>query len=63
MAFFMTPDPKPHGEEFKLFLQDGSGQFEACIWEPYQKEAAAWISLIDSVRGAGTVVPRRCVAK
>ena len=32
------------------------------MWEPYQKEAEAWIILIDSVRGAGTLVPRRFVA-
>ena len=55
--------PTLHGEEFGLFFRDGSGPYEAKIWEPYQKEAVPWITLIDSVRGVGTLVPRRFVVR
>ena len=47
------------GEQFKLTFTDYAGVYESQIWAPYQKQNDAWIKLIDSVRGAGALVPRR----
>ena len=33
------------------------------MWEPYHKPVESWIALIDSVSGAGTLVPRRFVTQ
>jgi len=50
------------GEQFKLTFTDSKGSYESQIWAPYQKQDEAWIKLIDSVRGAGALVPRRFAA-
>ncbi len=50
------------GEQFKLSFTNYAGEFESQIWAPYEKQDDAWIKLIDSVRGAGALVPRRYAA-
>lgn len=50
------------GEQFKLSFCDNSGTFESQAWKPYQRHVVTWIKLIDSVRGAGALVPRRFVS-
>ena len=50
------------GEQFKLTFTDSAGSYESQIWAPFEKQNESWIKLIDSVRGAGALVPRRFVA-
>ncbi len=47
------------GEQFKLTFTDNLGVYESQTWAPFEKQDEAWIKLIDSVRGAGALVPRR----
>ena len=47
------------GEQFKLTFTDYAGVYESQIWEPFEKQDESWINLIDSVRGAGALAPRR----
>ena len=52
------------GEQFRITLWDGSGEYRAQIWEPYTRtdDVCPWIEVIDATRGAGGLVSREFVA-
>jgi len=53
------------GEQFRMTLWDSSGEYQVQVWEPYTRtdDVGPWIEAIDSIRGAGGLVPREFVAE